>query len=114
MTIELLCRFQVNLNRLDRLLRHDLRSDHASDFFDQMQIADQVEEASVLACRFGAGDLIEPTTSYNDATGGIGGRRPACWHGSKRKCGRQPWTFTKWPRSWAALSEPCGDLKPRG
>ena len=36
-----------------------LKSDHASDFFDQMQIADQVEEASVLACRFGAGHLIE-------------------------------------------------------
>lgn len=29
-----------------------LKSDHASDFFDQMQIADEVEEASVLACRF--------------------------------------------------------------
>lgn len=37
-----------------------LESDHASDFFDQMQIANQVEEASTLACRFGMGDLIDP------------------------------------------------------
>ena len=36
-----------------------VKDDHASDFFDPMEIADQVEEASVLACRFGAGDLID-------------------------------------------------------
>jgi predicted DNA-binding transcriptional regulator AlpA len=29
------------------------------DDFDQMEIAQQVEQASRLACRFGAGDLIE-------------------------------------------------------
>ena len=30
------------------------------DDFDQMEVAQQVEQASRLACRFGAGDLIEP------------------------------------------------------
>lgn len=30
------------------------------DEFDQMVIAQQVEQASRLGCRFGAGDLIEP------------------------------------------------------
>ena len=33
---------------------------HTSDHVEEFSIADLIEEISVLACRFGAGDLIDP------------------------------------------------------
>jgi hypothetical protein len=33
---------------------------HTSDYFEEMSLADLIEEVSVLACRCGAGDLIDP------------------------------------------------------
>lgn len=33
---------------------------HTSDHFEEMSLADLIEEISVMACRFGAGELIDP------------------------------------------------------
>lgn len=33
---------------------------HTTDYFEEIDIADLIEKVSVLACRFGAGDLIAP------------------------------------------------------
>jgi excisionase family DNA binding protein len=37
-----------------------LQAIHEADFFEQVEIADLVEEVSVMAARFGAGHLIDP------------------------------------------------------
>lgn len=52
-------------NRQDftRFLRDafdNVKDAHTSDHFEEMSIADLIEEISVMACRFGAGDLIDP------------------------------------------------------
>ena len=38
----------------------DLQDAHVSDLFEEISLADLIEEVSATACRFGAGHLIEP------------------------------------------------------
>ena len=38
----------------------ELQAIHGADEFEQIDIAAKVEEVSVIACRFGAGHLIDP------------------------------------------------------
>ena len=56
-------RFPKNKKDFVRYLRDvfdDLQTAHVSDLFEEMSLADLIEEVCVMACRFGGGHLINP------------------------------------------------------